>query len=333
MPTMEEQHNEARRYYEQRYEVLRFPFVQDRPIQLRDHEDDAARVCRFCGQGKPLVTFRSISHAVPEFLGNKSILSLNECDECNQRLADRYEDHLSKWTLLGRAASQVKGKNGFPTFKNPSKSLKIGVGDDGLVIHLTDPGLTDKLLKEGGPYKFTVPEDGTSQPYIPIRAAMALIKIGCSICPPEELAQVRGAIDWLMERNDFAFANFPILYAFTPGPIGDAAGEAILLRRKVDGPEPYLWCLVQYGNHRFQTFLPFCPADNGWFRPSERVNLKSMHYPSRFGHDWPYGPTNYGILNWSGRQPVRTTTTMSFHVERAVRVGESGTAQSGSPVA
>lgn len=324
--TAAEQQEKAQRYFDERYEILRFPFVQDRPDKLQDHQDESSRLCRFCRRGQPRVTFRSVAHAIPEFLGNKSVLSLNECDDCNTYLADRYEDHLSKWTLLGRAASQVKGKHGFPTFKNPSKTLKIEVGKQGLVIHLQEPELLGQLLQEGGPYQFTLPADGTSQPYIPLRAAMALIKIGCSICPPEELGKLRLAVDWLMQRHDVAFDNFPVLYAFTPGPISDAAGEAILLRRKLPGPEPYLLCLVQFGNHRFQTFLPFCPEDDDWFKPSKRINLKTVHYPSRFGHDWPFGATNYRVLNWGANEPVRSNTQMTFHVEQAIRLSDQGAA-------
>ena len=56
------------------------------------------------------MTFKSDAHAVAEFLGNRSILSLNECDECNARFATEYEDHLSKWSLFARSVSQVRGK-------------------------------------------------------------------------------------------------------------------------------------------------------------------------------------------------------------------------------
>jgi hypothetical protein len=318
-----EHYHDAERYFEERYEVLRFPFLADRPIRLQDHEDEASRRCRFCGKGNTEVTFRNAAHAIPEFLGNKAILSMNECDNCNTFLADNYEDHLSKWSLLGRAACQVRGKGGYPTFKNPSKTLKVSVGEKGLNIHLTDPSLAGKLMKEGGPYQFTVPADGTSQPYVPVRAGMALIKVACSLCPPAELGQCLGAIDWLMQRTDAAFTNLPVLYAFTPGPIGAASGEAVLLRRKHEGPEPYLWCIVQFGNHRFQVFVPFCPADGCWFKPNQPIKVTTKHFPSRFGLDWSFGPTTYGVLDWSGRELVRTDAKMTFHVERAIRTDKA----------
>lgn len=327
--TAREQHDKDLQYFDERYDAFWFPFVAKHPIRLEDHEDEASRRCRFCGKRKPDVAFRKVAHAVPEFLGNKSILSMNECDECNKFLADNYEDHLSKWSLLARAASQVNGKGGRPTFKNPSKTLKISGGWTGLNIDFTDSALTGKLMKEGGPYKFTVPADGTSQPYVPVRAAMALVKIACSICPADDLHQCRGAVDWLMQRTDASFTNLPVLYAFTPGPIEEASGEVVLLRRKRDGPEPYLWCLVQFRNHRFQVFVPFCSADSSWFNPSQPISVKTKHFPSRFGPDWRFGPTKYGLLDWSGRSPVQTDTEITFHVEHAVRTDKADPHQSG----
>ena len=34
----------------------------------------------------------------------------------------------------------------------------------------------DARVREGGPQEFTIPADGTSPPYVPIRAAKALVK-------------------------------------------------------------------------------------------------------------------------------------------------------------
>ena len=163
------------------------------------------------------MTLKSDAHAVAEFLGNRSILSLNECDECNARFATEYEDHLSKWSLFARSVSQVRGKKKRPTFKNPDETLRVGAGEHGLFIHLTDPALTRKLMAESGPYKFTVLADASSQPYVPIRAAKALVKFACSVCPPQELGQCQRAINWLMGAWTFTSRSFSFS---TPSPLG-----------------------------------------------------------------------------------------------------------------
>jgi hypothetical protein len=101
----------AEAFYDERYEeIARYPFVADRPILIRDHAIEGDRRCRYCGRGIPEATFRKDAHAVPEFLGNKSLFSMNECDECNAILASGYEDHLAKWTHFFRAMMRSAGK-------------------------------------------------------------------------------------------------------------------------------------------------------------------------------------------------------------------------------
>jgi hypothetical protein len=317
-------YDDAAKYYVERYDVIaRYPFISDRKVRLRDHSNEATRRCRFCNRGAPDVSFASVAHAVPEFLGNRDILSLNECDSCNTFLAVNCEDHLSKWSLFARATSQVRGKKNKPTFKNPGETLRVGAGTKGLEISITDPDLTGKLMAEGGPYAFTLPTDASSQPHVPIRAAMAIVKIACSVCPFESLNECGPAIDWLMGRAQVTMSGFPVLYAFTPGPIADTASEVVLLRRKVDEPIPLLWCVVQFSNYRLQAFVPFCPADAGWLRMSQPVALTCKHYPTRFGPDWPFGEAELGWADWSGTEPVQRSATATFHVEHAVRVDKN----------
>ena len=313
---------EATRYYAERYDAIaRYALAAERKIYLKDHLDDASRTCRYCGRGTPTVSFANTAHAVPEFLGNRSILSLNECDECNHYLANNYEDHLSKWSLFARAASNVAGKKK-PTFKNPDQSMRIDAGASGLKITITDPDLLANLLTQNGPYAFALPADATSQPYVPIRAAMALIKIACSVCPTADFNECAPAIGWLMGRIKVQIPGLPVLYSFTPGPINDKASEVILLRRKVDEPIPLLWCLVQFRHHRLQMFVPFCPADRTWMAVDHPVTVSCVHFPSRFGPDWQYGDGEYKVLDWSGTEAARTSATASFHINQVVRLDD-----------
>lgn len=319
--------DEAMRYYAERYDVLaRHPLAAERKILLKDHLDDASRSCRYCSRTAPTVSFANVAHAVPEFLGNRSVLSLNECDECNHYLANNYEDHLGKWSLFARATSNVAGKNK-PKFKNPQKSLQIEAAASGPKITITDPDLLSDLMTQDGPYTFTLPADATSQPYVPIRAAMAMIKIACSVCPTAHFNECVPAVSWLMGQAKVEIPGLPVLYSFTPGPINDKASEVILLRRKVDEPIPFLWCLVQFRHHRLQVFVPFCPAD-AWMAVSGPITISCIHFPSRFGPDWQYGDGDYKVMNWSGTEAVRTSATASFHINKAVRV-DDGNLQEG----
>lgn len=317
--------DEGVKYHADRYEeIVRLSFSGDTKTLLRDHTDESSRKCRFCRCGKPEVSFASIAHAVPEFLGNHIVLSLNECDSCNAYFANKLEDHLAKWSLFARSASQVKGKTGKPTFRNSQKSLRIEAGKDGLEITITDPQLTAELLAQSGPFAFTLPADASSQPYIPMRAAMTLVKVACSVCPFSEIEQCRPAIDWLMGKVAFRMSVFPVFYAFTPGPINDSVNEVIVMRRKGEAETPYLVCMVQFSNHRLQTFVPFCPADASWQRINDSFQMTFRHCPTKLDAEWDYGKTEFSWMDWSSNEIVQTSATATFHVKRAFKIDDDG---------
>ena len=41
---------------------------------------DKLKICRFCNRSEPEVTFNDVAHAIPESLGNKYVILVNETD-------------------------------------------------------------------------------------------------------------------------------------------------------------------------------------------------------------------------------------------------------------
>src|ERR1700751_771318 len=121
---------EGAEYFEKRYEIIaNYPLAAEKKIYLSDSPDKNSNLCRFCGRGKPDVKFKKVAHAVSEFLGNKVLISRNECDACNQYLADHGEDDFSKWLGPLRSASGMKGKHGRPIYK--ADGIRIEHGPQG----------------------------------------------------------------------------------------------------------------------------------------------------------------------------------------------------------
>lgn len=308
--------SDALSYFTERYDIIRdYPLVAEKPIRLSDAAKDAARVCRFCGLSKPQVRFIKVAHAAPEFLGNKALISMNECDVCNEYLADNAEDHLSKWFGPLRTVSQIKGKSGVPTYK--TDQIRIEMGQTGLQISVAVEGSGSGIM-EGGPFTLNLPVATPSQTFVPLKAAKALVKIACSVSPYGEIPECKPAIDWLMGRAGATFSQFPVLFAFTPGPNPYKVGKVLLLRRKLSKPIPYLWCIVATSNYRFQFFVPFCPSDS-WLGKKE-TQFSCRHFPTPFGEDWEYGETKFGVLNWSSPDPTVVEPIVSFHVDKATKV-------------
>jgi hypothetical protein len=315
----------ARAYYADRYDVVcEYGFVTKPPIRLNDHNPkcQTARRGRFCRRGTDTMTFAKKAHAVSELLGNKTIRSMNECDDCNTYFATEFEVHLGNWSQFPRSVAQVKGKGGAPAYENPSETMRLSNDGGKLSIFLTDKSLFEKAKAADGPFAFDLPSDAPSPKFVPFRAAKALVKCACSICPLEDLPQCRRAIDWLMTGKGLSISNFPILIGFTPGPPTAFTSKAWLLRRKGPGHEPYLWCVIQYLNYRLQFLVPGCPIDAPIFAGG-RTTIPARHFrPAEIPFDWPLGETEYYLDDWSSEVERESSVKVGFHVLKAWVVSE-----------
>src|SRR5882724_8394208 len=65
--------------------------------------------CRYCGETN-IARFRMKAHAFPEALGNKWIMSRDECDACN-RIFSKYDDAIARAVSPFLTLGGVKGKS------------------------------------------------------------------------------------------------------------------------------------------------------------------------------------------------------------------------------
>ncbi len=303
-------------FYEQYDVVTKHRLVAERPIRLQDHTCAEERNCRFCGKSKGDATFRNTAHAIPELMGNKSIFSMNECDECNAFFAHAYEDHLAKWYGPMRSLCRISGKRGTPGYKDGA--FKIAMKEGGL--HINMPSDTGKPESSpAGPGTLHLPSDMKTQPYVPLRAAKALVKAAVSIVPLPLLQECDNAIAWLMNRAEFQLSSFPVCISFTPGPTPYRKGTAMLLKRKNDEPTPFLWCMIASSNLRFQFMIPCCQSDS-WMKKGANT-FTIHHYPVPFTkeHESVFGESTCGVQDWGSSEPRVEKINASFHYDPAER--------------
>lgn len=308
---------DAQAFYDEHYEVAAdYPLVADQPIFLSDHTTLSERKCRYCTRSSPEVTFRARAHAASAFLGNRSLFSKNECFACNQGLADQYEDHLAKKLMFLRAVGQIRGRNRMPTYD--SEKIRISTENGRLAITVTDPTLFQQY-SQAEQVTFTETFSVPSQMHIPIRAAMALVKIACSTCPADDLPQVTPAIDWLMGRQNVLIPRFPVLYAYT-SEVEPQSGYVKILRRVTNSANPYLWCVVATGSLRFQTFVPFCLSDD-WIKSGKEASISCCHYPLSNEFEGTARSTEFHVFDWGGTEPVvdERSATLSIHESERIR--------------
>lgn len=103
-------------------ETLKFYNMRNFGHQTRSvgaHVVKEKRICRFCNTVNggtnafgSVVTFRKRSHAYSEALGNKHVISKDECDTCNQRFSVGCELSLINLLSPFRSLHGLKGKHG-----------------------------------------------------------------------------------------------------------------------------------------------------------------------------------------------------------------------------
>ena len=118
-----------------------FAFDADRKNNIKIGESDKSkRVCRYCNKKSPEVSFKKVAHSISEALGNKKIITNDECDACNEKFGEGIENDLILYLNLYRVFFRIRGKNGIPKLKGKNFEIEIEkyFGLDGHII-ITNP--------------------------------------------------------------------------------------------------------------------------------------------------------------------------------------------------
>lgn len=215
--------------------------------------DDRNDTCRFCGKTKKEVKFTNKCHAVPEFLGNKIIITKNECDNCNHKYANLLEDELSKFTLPTRLMTRVYGKNGIPKYKNNNSRMEF--------LNIFKIKATEEFLKideenKNIELKFKV------QTFTPIKAYKALVRIALNCLPKEYFDKFKN-IEWLENDEDLNGATglyTTIINEFFP-IMPPSFNICLFIRKKENIKVPYCQMVLQFNNNFIQVIIPFLEED------------------------------------------------------------------------
>ena len=269
------------------------------------------RRCRYCGGVKPENRGWKEAHAVPELVGNKTLIAMDECTDCNT-IFSRLEDDLGKLLHLSRAIMRIKGKgNRVPSFSSKAKKSGLEVKGDRIEIeqYESDPFATYDA--ERG----VLDLQGESQPFVPIAAYKSLVKMGLAVMPPEHFRHFGHAVNWIKNQNheDWAAdvgASAQCCFLFQPGPIPPEHAWCMLLgRRAHDAVLPHMLFILTVANQSFQVMLPCSPGDNHWV--GHRLELPV--YPAFYGFGYEFGEPQRGNIPLSSptKQPIRVSGSLS----------------------
>lgn len=248
--------------------------LNDKRIELGNKVN---RKCRFCGKQTPEVKFKQKTHAIPELIGNKTLISMYECDNCNAHFA-QIETHFANYMALFHTLAQVSGKRGIPIYKPSSlEKSHIKMTDTGLHIEQYENGRTlFELDKNTKTFKCK-----GKRTYIPVMIHKCLIKMALSIMPDSKMPLFVKTIEWLNEdftQPRYKMHNLPVCFSMYPGPRPFSFPTVSLFIRKDNHPEnvPYCLFLLAYSNFVFQTFIPLCEQDLKY----KRTNIQMPYIPN-----------------------------------------------------
>lgn len=165
---------EPLKFYENHYDIVGKWFLRSgqKKVVLGDKEN---RRCRFCGKTSPEVSFRKVAHAIPELIGNKSIVSNYECDTCNEEFGRGIENDLGNWSKPTRTLVRIQGKNGVPTIKKGGdKSWRIEFDQSILNVTAYEDDPIFDIDEEKNTINFKLRRDA----YTPVGVLKAFMKIG-----------------------------------------------------------------------------------------------------------------------------------------------------------
>lgn len=215
------------------------------------HKKKTDRICRWCHRSinsPDKTTFKSKAHAISEALGNKKLILLDECDECNNKFSQTIEMSIINYLSFFNTLCGVNGKGGYPKIKNSD-----------IIIEKLDENRIEII----GSSKCIVYKDGKPSSLsfnmgkvIFQDIYKSLVKYALSVIDSSIIDKFKWTIDWL-NRNAF-LEKLPIVKVNRLLPHVFYEPQIQLYLRKNDNSSLPLLFVVLYCN--ITAFLYIVPS-------------------------------------------------------------------------
>lgn len=213
--------------------------------------DPSQRTCRYCGRREPEVTFESLAHLLPDFMGNRHLATHFECDSCNNWFS-KYETTFANYFGISRTISQILGKKGtVPGYQDDKLGFNLSVGEKAMHLAFTTGKMPFTIDKENK--KLTI---HTTRPgYIPLHLVKLLWKVGLALLPEEEVTDFAWVRELLLsnahDQKVKGDKRLQVSIQFIPGPPMYRAPYAQLYTRRTRHSVPVLekQVVLYYANY------------------------------------------------------------------------------------
>ena len=259
-------HNIAFEYYSMM--DIHFTYLSygyDGISQCIGEDDKSKRVCRFCGQQMPEVTFDKEAHAIQDALGNKLLFCYEECDTCNHDLA-LTEDNFRCLMDFRRAIYNIPRKESTKTPTIIGKTFVIKADAAGKPeLYLMEESLPNPNER----HHPLILHLELKSPINNERMYKALCKMVIDMLPGAELHHFKNTVEWITAKGEWIPDALPSAM-YTILPLDKINPQPILdifindRNNKLDAP--YCTAIVWLYDIAYMFVVPFVDVDCGRYK-------------------------------------------------------------------
>lgn len=282
----------------EKYEIIAFDENTRNKI---GEPNKSKRVCRFCGKTNGEVTFRKVAHSISEALGNKKIVTNDECDSCNERFGTGIENDLILYLNLYRNIFGIKGKNGIPKLKG--KNFEIENNGTIEIKHYLNEEEENDPNHDDFKVKFETNQDLVSQ-----NIYRTLAKYALSVIDKKQLENFTETIKWI--NQDISFDNLPKVAMLKSYDLFSHHPKLVVYIQKEEDPDlPYAVAEFRFTFLTFVFIIPKSSKDK-----LEFVEKKEFEKFWDFFKHYKSAP-NWDFKNMNDNIPRKFIMNLSF-IER-----------------
>lgn len=259
-----------------------FAFDADRKNNIKIGESDKSkRVCRYCNKKSPEVSFKKVAHSISEALGNKKIITNDECDACNEKFGEGIENDLILYLNLYRVFFRIRGKNGIPKLKGKNFEIEIKNEETITIDILSDEEIAVSDCNDFQERLETTENITTQNIY------KTLSKYALGVIDRTQIVNFKDTIEWINGKKNID--NLPKIAILTSYDLFSARPKIMVyLRKNEDNKLPYA-----VAEFRF-TYLIFV-----YIIPNSNKDTTDFTQDNNFEYFWDFFKHYSSIQDWS----------------------------------
>ena len=316
---MEEQYAQQKILFSDLFDKYEIIAYNPRKKHTYGNSDKKSRVCKYCGKSmSDGATFHNEAHAIPESLGNKTIISADECDACNEFFSNTIDKDIFEYLKLYRTLYGKKGKTGIPELKFKNGTVITHDGEKAVIIQQMH-GNEDKIdfTKDS----FKIPLEFINKINF-MNIYRSLVKYVLAITPNDEIINFPETVKWIMNiKNNGDVLDLPSVAMMID--ILNYYEQPIMMvhKRKTDDVSlPYMYAELRITNFIFVFIIPFSNKDAISFGEDKNFEYFwqfNKHYARV--KDWVFNKFNLDLAKetvFNMQMSKRTTAENSYSKER-----------------